>query len=402
MTATPPLEGLTVLDFSHALAGPYATMLLAAYGATVIKVEGVDAGDIGRGWGPPFLGNDSAYFVGLNSGKQAVAIDLKDPRGVALCRQLAARADILLENFRPGTLTRLGLGYDDVKALNPRLIYCSISGYGQTGPRRDEPAMDLILQAASGLISVTGTEAGELVRCGHSVADVTAGMFSVIGILMALRVREATGRGQLVDVSMLDGMISAMASTFANLFGTGVPPKPHGTAFGTIVPYACFPTQDREIAIAVASDKLWSGFCDAIGQPALGVDQRFASNADRVANRSVLEPLIVELFRKEPAAVWLERLRRAGVPCTPVNNLAEVAADPHAVLRGMFPTLDHPTAGAVTVTGPPVQFSESGGEIRSPAPRHGEHSGEVLGTLLGLDESAIADLTREGVVRLGR
>ena len=344
-----PLDGLTVLDLSHALAGPYCTMLMATYGARVIKVEATGSGDMGRTWGPPFNGTDASFFLGINAGKQAIAIDLKDPRGIELCRELIAQADILIENFRPGTMDRLGLGYDTVREINPRLIYCSISGYGQTGPQRDGAAMDLILQAASGLLSMTGTDAGELVRCGHSVADVTAGMFALIGVLMALRTREETGRGQAVDISMLDGMISAMASAFANLFGSGVSPRPRGTAFGTIVPYACFPTGDRDIAIAVASERLWQAFCQAIDRSDLAEDRRFSTNAVRVEHRVILESLIVETFRSKPAAEWLAILGRHGVPCSLVNTLAEVASGPQAAARDMFPTVTHPVGGPILV-----------------------------------------------------
>lgn len=397
-----PLDGLIVLDFSHALAGPYCTMLMATYGARVIKIEDTGTGDMGRSWGPPFSGAEASYFLGLNTGKQGIAIDLKHPSGVAICRELIDKADILIENFRPGTMDRLGLGFNAAKAINPRLIYCSISGYGQTGPRRDGPAMDLILQAASGLISLTGTEAGELVRCGHSVADVTAGMFGLIGVLMALRTREETGRGQQVDVSMLDGMISAMASPFANLFGSGLSPAPRGTAFGTIVPYACFPTADRDIGIAVASEKLWVAFCAAIDRDGWVDDPRFRTNAVRIEHRKVIEPLIADLFRTRPAAEWIDRLKRHGVPCTLVNNLAEVAADPQAVGRAMFPVVDHPTAGPTRVTGAPISFSESVGQVRTAAPLHGQHTRAVLRELLERSDREIDQLIGQRVVTEGR
>ena len=393
-----PLDGLIVLDLSHALAGPYCTMLMATYGARVIKVEATGSGDMGRTWGPPFNGTDASFFLGINAGKQAIAIDLKDPRGIELCRELIAQADILIENFRPGTMDRLGLGYDTVREINPRLIYCSISGYGQTGPQRDGAAMDLILQAASGLLSMTGTDAGELVRCGHSVADVTAGMFALIGVLMALRTREETGRGQAVDISMLDGMISAMASAFANLFGSGVSPRPRGTAFGTIVPYACFPTGDRDIGIAVASERLWQAFCQAIDRSDLAEDRRFCTNAVRVEHRVILESLIVETFRSKPAAEWLAILGRHGVPCSLVNTLAEVASGPQAAARDMFPTVTHPVGGPTKVTGAPIKFSESLGQVRTPAPLHGQHTRDVIRDLLGRTDRDLDGLIEDGVV----
>src|SRR6266404_1980598 len=246
-----PLDGIRVLDFSHALAGPYCTMLLAQYGAEVYKIESPDGGDVGRGWAPPFTDGEASYFLGINAGKRSLGIDLKKPEGLALCLEMIEGADVLIDDMRPRTFDRLGTGDDKARARNPRLIYCSISGFGQNGPSRDDPAMDLIVQASSGLISVTGVEGGEQVRCGHSVGDVTSGMFALIGILMAIEARHRTGLGQFVDVSMLDSMISAMASNFAYLIGSGIVPEPMGTRFATIVPYRGFPTADREIVIAV-------------------------------------------------------------------------------------------------------------------------------------------------------
>lgn len=394
-----PLDGIRVLDFSHALAGPYCTMLLAAYGASVYKIEGTDTIDMGRTWGPPFQGGEASYFLGVNAGKQSVSIDIKHPRGLELCLRLVDQADVLIENFRPGAMTRLGLGYEAVQQRNPRLVYCSISGYGQNGPRRDDPAMDLILQASSGLISVTGTADGHVARCGHSVADITAGMFSLIGILMALRVREQTGKGQFVDVSMLDSMISAMASNYANLLGSGVVPRPLGTAFATIVPYAAFPTKDREIAIAVASEKLWAAFCQSIGRPEWTSDPRFCTNPLRVANRGVLEPMIVDVFRTRTAAEWTEHFQATGIPCTPVRTLDEVAADPQAEARAMFPVVEHPAAGAVKVTGAPVKLSQTPGAIESAAPLLGQHTRQALQTLLSISDQELESLIREGVVK---
>lgn len=393
-----PLEGLRVLDFSHALAGPYCTMIMAQYGAQIYKVESKE-GELGRTWGPPYTNGEASYFLGINTGKRSLSIDLKSPAGIALCLDLVEKADILIENMRPGTLERLGLGYAVARARNPRLIYCSISGYGQTGPSRDDPAMDLILQAASGLISVTGVEGGERVRCGHSVADITSGMFALIGILMAIESRHRTGEGQFVDVSMLDSMISAMASNFANFFGglscgaTAIPGA-MGTRFGTIVPYRGFPTADRDIVIAVASNKLWIDFCGAIGRPDLAESPDYATNALRVEHRDVLEPLISEIFKAKPSAYWVETFRECGIPCAPEKTLDEVAADPQANERGMFPE-----AGGIRVTGPPVKFSATPGAIPRRAPHLGEHSAEILQELLGLDASKVAELKSAGVVK---
>lgn len=396
-----PLDGLIVLDFTHALAGPYCTMLMASYGARVYKIEGIGHGDMGRTWGPPFLpGGESAYFLGINSGKQGLSIDLKHPRGKAIAEQLIAEADILIENLRPGAMERLGLGYAQASQINPRLVYCSISGYGQQGPSRDEAAMDLILQAASGLISVTGAPGGELARCGHSVADVTAGMFALIGTLMALRTREQTGQGQWVDVAMLDSMISAMASNYAQYLGGGIVPQPMGTAFATIVPYACFPTADRPIAIAVASEKLWQQFCHAVDQPGWLDEPKYASNALRVKHRAKFEPLLTGILRQKTAAEWAKIFAEHGIPCSPVNDMAAVAAHPQAQFRQMFPTIHHPSAGATRVTGLPVKFAGLTLPAPTPAPRQGEHTADALRQLLHLDDDTLAELRQAGAIAI--
>lgn len=384
-----PLTGLRVLDFSHALAGPYCTMLLAQFGAEVLKIEDPSTGDVGRSWGPPFIGDQAAYFLGLNAGKRSLAIDVKKPEGLKLVLDLAANADVLIENMRPGTMTRLGLGYEAVRARNPRLIYCAISGYGQTGPSRDDPAMDLIVQASSGLISTTGVEGGEKVRSGHSVADITAGMFAIIGIQLALEARHQTGEGQFVDVSMMDSMISAMASNYAYYFGSGVVPEPMGTRFSTIVPYRGFPTQDREIVIAVASQKLWRTFCGAIGRPDLAEHPDYATNPLRVANRTVLEPLIAEIFRTRTCAEWCQLLAQHGIPCSPVRNLEEVVNDPQSAARGMFPN---------QITGPPVKLSATPGAAKQAAPKLGADTRAALGELLNLDAAALDALSKSGAI----
>lgn len=392
-----PLDGIRALDFSHALAGPYCTMLLADYGAEVYKLESRD-GDMGRGWGPPFAGGVASFFLGLNRGKFGLSLDLKKAEGLELALRLIDKMDVLIENFRPGAMERLGLGYEQVRKRHPRLIYCSISGYGQQGPSRDEAAMDLVVQGSSGLLSITGTEAGEFVRCGYGVTDVTAGLFALIGILLALRVRETTGRGQFVDVSMLDAMISTMSSNFMSYLGSNVIPKPMGTSFPTVVPYRVFETQDRAITVAAGSEKLWSAFCRAIGRPDLEKHPSFESNAARIRNRAVLEPMLEEIFRQKPEQEWTRRLREAGVPCSPVRNFKDVVEDPQAALRAMFPALHHPLAGEHRVTGTPVKLSETPGGSEAPAPLLGEHTRAVLLELLSLDEPEIASLRERGVI----
>jgi CoA:oxalate CoA-transferase len=391
------LDGIQVLDFSHALAGPYCTLLLSDYGAKVYKLEAQN-GDMGRGWGPPFAGGISSFFLGLNRGKKGISINLKEPEGLDLCLRLIDKVDVLVENFRPGSMDKLGLGYAEVRERNPRLIYCSISGYGQQGPSRDEAAMDVVVQASSGLLSITGTEEGDSVRCGYGVTDVTAGLFSVIGILLALRSRERTGLGQFVDVSMLDSMISTMSSNYMSFLGSNIVPQPMGTSFPTIVPYRVFHTSNREIAIAVGSEKLWAAFCSALERPDLERHPDYETNALRIQNRKVLEPALSDIFRQRPVEEWLARLQSAGVPCSLVRNFGEVVDHPQCEVREMFPFLDHPTAGKHRVTGTPVKLSRTPGHPSSPAPLLGQHTRSVLKELFALDDFRIDDLVTRHVV----
>lgn len=390
----PPLRNIKVLDFSHALAGPYCTMLMAEYGAEVYKLEAPGGSDMGRGWGPPFIGGHAAFFLGLNRGKQGIAIDLKKPEGVELCLQLIEKMDIVLENFRPGTMERLGLGYATAHARNPRLIYCSISGYGQNGPARDDAAMDLIVQCSSGLVSITGAESGEQARCGYSVADVSAGMFALIGILMALRARDLSGEGQYLDVAMQDCMISAMSSNYVTYLGSGVSPRPLGTAFPTVAPYRVFNGSDgRGFAIAVGSEKLWTAFCGIIERPELERHPDYENNAARCVNRAALDRELAGVFAALPADEWIARLKRVGIPCTLVRTFAEVAAEPQSEVRDMFPVVaDH------RVTGAPIKFPGLAQEHRTGAPRPGEHSRAALRDVLGIDEQSLEDLEDQGVV----
>ena len=399
MDSPQALAGLRVLDFSHALAGPYCTLLLASYGAAVYKVEAPGGSDMGRGWGPPFVNGQASFFLGLNRGKYGVAIDLKTPDGLQLCRDLAAKTDLLVENFRPGSMERLGLGYEALRAANPGLVYCSISGFGQTGPRRDEPAMDLIVQCTSGLVSITGTESGEQVRSGFSVADVGSGMYAVIGIMMALHARERTGLGQFVDVSMQDCMVAAMTSNYSSFLGSGVVPTPMGSAFPTLSPYRVFQAADRGFALAVGSEKLWSAFCQATGKTELEQHPDYASNGARCTNRAVLEPLLEAMFRQQSAGHWIDLLGNAGVPCALVRRFDEVVADPQSEARKMFPNVEGPYSGAYKATGAPIKLPAMPAEAGMSAPWPGEHTALVLQEVLGLGAEAVRDLAARGVVR---
>ena len=373
-------------------------MLLADFGAEVLKLESPNAGDMSRGWGPPFAGEYASYFLGLNRGKRGISIDLKKPAGMALCLRLIDRMDVLIENFRPGAMQRLGLDYESLHAKHPQLVYCSISGYGQQGPSRDEAAMDLIVECSSGFLSITGTESGEQVRSGYAVADINAGMHSAIGILLALRARDQTGEGQYVDVAMQDSMISAMSSNYMSYLGSNRVPGPLGASFATVVPYTVFSAEDRAFSIAVGSEKLWVAFCEAIGHPELTDHPGFASNPQRVANRAALEKVLADVFKQRSMAEWVGRLRAGGIPCSPVLNFAEVVEHPQTELREMFPVIDHPTAGPQRITGTPIKLSETPGAPGGAAPLLGEHTAAVLKELLDLSDETIGALERAGVI----
>lgn len=374
---------------------------MSDYGAEVYKLESPRGGDLGRGWGPPFLGGQAAFFLGLNRGKRGISIDLKRPEGINLCLQLLERMDVLVENFRPGTMDRLGLGYEAVHARNPRLVYCSISGYGQSGPSRDEAAFDLIIESSSGFMSITGTEEGEQVRSGYAVADINAGLFSVIGIQMALRHRERTGAGQFVDVSMLDSMISAMSSNYMTYLGSGKVPRPLGTGFPTVVPYRVFHASDGAFSIAVGSEKLWATFCRAIGHPELESHADYSTNALRIQNRHALDKTLEAIFLKGTTAEWINKLSSGGIPCSPLRTFAEVVEHPQAAHRKMFPWMEHPVYGRHRVTGSPVKMSDTPGRPTTAAPLLGEHTRAALKELLGLSDETVDRLIADDIVATG-
>ncbi len=389
-----PLEGLLVVDLSRALAGPYCTMMLADLGARVVKVESVEGGDDTRGWGPPFVGSESAYFLSVNRNKESVALNLKHPRGVEVLHRLLGRADVLVENFRPGVMERLGLDYPHLRERYPRLVYCSISGFGHTGPYREKPAYDLILQGMGGIMGITGEEDGPPVKVGVAVADICAGMFAAFGILAALRVRDRTGRGQWIDAALLDGQVAWLTYAAANYFATGENPKRMGSAHPNLCPYQAFETQDGYVNVAVGSEAIWKRFCEVV-DPQLAQDPRFRTNPDRVRHRSELIPLLQERFRQRPTGEWTRLLEAAGVPCGPIYTVAEVFQDPQTQHRGMRVELEHPTAGRITVTGVPVKFSDTPGSVRTPPPVLGQHTAAVLREL-GYVEEEVEQLVREG------
>jgi crotonobetainyl-CoA:carnitine CoA-transferase CaiB-like acyl-CoA transferase len=395
-----PLEDVTVLDLSHALAGPFCSTMLADFGASVIKLEPAGSGDIARSWGPPLPGGETSYFVSLHRNKKGIEVDLKHPRGKALFFRLVERSDVVLENYRVGALARLGLGYETAAARNPGIIYCSVSGFGQDGPYRDRAALDLILQAESGMISVTGEPGGHGVRCGVSIADLTAGMYAAFGIMLALRVKEKTGRGQAIDVSMLEGQLSLLGTMIGGYLADREVPVPMGTAYKALLPYQTFRTKTRDLALAVGSEKLWKVFCPAIGRPELADDPRYRTNADRAKNRATLIPMLQDVFLTKSYEEWEPVLLAAGIPMGGINSIAQVVEHPQVAARGALVEMDHPRAGKVRMVGAPVRLSATPGSVRTPAPMLGEHTDEVLRDLLGLGDDEIASLRAGGA--LGR
>ena len=391
------LEDVTVLDLSHALAGPFATTMLADYGADVIKIEPPD-GEISRAWGPPFYGEETAYFVNLNRNKKSVTIDLKHPEGRALFFRLLERADVVVENLRVGTVTRLGIDYARVRERQPRVVYCSISGFGQDGPYRDRAALDLVVQAESGMISITGEPGSHGVRCGVSIADITAGMYAAFGIVAALHARQTTGRGQFLDVSMLEGQLGILSGMIGAYLADRVVPEPMGTAYGALLPYQTFRTQTRDIAIGIGSDKLWRAFCPLVGLADLADDPRYVTNAARKANRPSLIATLQDAFLTKSYEAWEAILLPAGIPMGAINTIDKIVAHAQVAARGALVDSTHPVAGTIQVVGPPVRMSETPGSVRTPAPLLGEHTDEVLRELLGLDDAALAALRAAGAI----
>jgi crotonobetainyl-CoA:carnitine CoA-transferase CaiB-like acyl-CoA transferase len=398
MTVGAALGDLVVLDLSHALAGPFASTMLGDYGAEIIKIEPLD-GEIARAWGPPFYGDESAYFVNLNRNKKSVALDLKHPDGKAIFFKLLERADVVIENMRVGTVAALGIDYERARERQPGIIYCSISGFGQDGPYSNRAAFDLVVQAESGMISVTGENGGRGVRAGVSIADITAGMYAAFGILTALHARQTTGRGQFIDVSMLEGQLGILSGMIGAYLADGIVPGPLGTAYGALLPYQTFRTKTRDIAIGVGSDKLWRTFCPLLGLDALTDDPRYVTNAARNANRPSLVAALQDAFLTRTYEEWEAVLLPAGVPMGAVNTLDAVVAHPQVVARGALVESTHPVAGTINMTGPPVRLSETPGSVRSPAPLLGEHTDEILRERLALSDSEIARLHETGVIK---
>ena len=393
-----PLDGIRVLDLTRVLAGPYCTMFLGDLGAEVVKVEQPGVGDDTRGWGPPFTGGESAYFLCVNRNKKSVTIDLKSADGTALIRRLAANADVLIENFLPGTMERFGLGAEELRAANPKLIYASLTGFGADGPMCDFPGYDLIVQAWGGLMSITGMPDGDPTKVGVAIIDLVAGLMLGKSIAAALFAREKLGVGQRIDTSLLEAEVATLINAGSNYLVGGKVPGRWGNAHPTIVPYQSFQTADSYLVIGVASEGIWRRFCQAIGKIELADDPRFAKNANRVENRAALIATLTEMFRSRDNETWLRLLNQAEVPCAPIQTIDQVFAAPQVRHRDMLVEVEHPTAGTVRMAGIPVKFSVTPASVRLPPPLLGQHTEEVLKSWLGTDDKTIADLKRKKVV----
>jgi crotonobetainyl-CoA:carnitine CoA-transferase CaiB-like acyl-CoA transferase len=391
----PPLDGITVLDLTRVLSGPYCTMLLADMGARVIKVEQPGKGDDTRAWGPPFLEGESAYFLSINRNKESVTLDFKHPGGRAVLDGLIAKSDVLVENFRPGTLKKIGLDYQSLAPAHPRLIYCSVSGFGQTGPRSKQPGYDAVMQGEGGLMSITGDADGPPYRLGIAIADIVSGMFAAYGVAMALIARERTGRGQEVDVAMLDAVTALLTYQAGNFFASGKVPSRLGNRHPSIVPYETFEASDGSFVLAVGNDDQWQRF---LAVAALPDDERFRTNRQRVTGYDELRPFVAERLRGHPRQHWIERLTAAGVPCGSVRDLQELFADPQIAAREMIAELEHATIGPLKMLGVPVKLSDTAGSVRTPPPTLGQHTDAVLTCDLGYSADAIAGLRRQNVI----
>lgn len=396
------LEGVRVLDLSRVLAGPFATQILADLGAEVIKIEDPARGDETRAWGPPFAKGESAYFLSVNRGKRSVAVNLKSPDGGRIVRELALRSDVLVENFKPGDMARYGLDYQSLAALNPKLVYCSVTGFGQDGPMRDMPGYDFAVQALCGIMAVTGEPEGPPMKVGVAWVDILCGLYAAVGVLAALRARDRTGQGQHIDLALWDAGVAAMANLAQAYLVSGQEPGRYGNAHAQIVPYQLFAAADGFLVVAVGNDAQFRRFCRALGMPELADDPRYATNPARVEHRQSLVSVLAPALAAKPTAHWLASLREAKVPAAPVWGLGEVFGSQLARARGMRWTVGHPTAGDLQVVGSPFQhMSLTPARPGDPPPRLGEHTRVVLESLLGYASETVDRLAEEGAIGLG-
>ena len=391
-----PLENIKVVDLTRTLAGPFCTQNLADMGADVVKIEEPNDGDETRKW-PPIWNGESTQFLSFNRNKRSLSVNLKSDEGLAIVKKLAAGADIMIESFRAGALARFGLGYDDIKAVNPDIIYCTISGYGRTGPMASKPGYDLIIQAYSGLMHLTGEPDGAPQRVGFSLVDLFTGMLAFGSIVTALYHRDQTGEGQLIDAALLDGQVAAMSYHATGYIGTGVEPHRLGSGHPSLVPYQSFPASDGYFILGVANPNLWERFCHAIGHPELKDDPKFATNPDRVAHRAEMIDLLNGIFATNTVAHWVKVIDDAGVPVGPINKTSDVVADAQVKARDMFLPIDHPNVPDLRVPNSPIKLQGTPARLRRPPPLLGQHNDEVLAEL-GYAADAIAVLKNAGVI----
>ena len=393
-----PLDGIRVVDLSRILAGPYCTMMLGDLGADVIKIEQPDSGDDTRTWGPPWAGGESTYYLSINRNKRSLTLNLKHERARELLFRLVADADVLIENFKVGGLAAMGLGYERLREVNPRLVHCSITGFGPDGPYAKRPGYDFIAQGMGGVMSITGEPDGQPMKVGVAIADLTTGMFSCIAILAALRHRDRTGFGQHIDCSLLESVVAWLIHHGSAYLLAGVEPPRYGNAHPNIVPYRLFEASDKWFVVATGNDRQYYSLCRAIGRPELAEDPRFRLNRDRVANRETLEALLAEVFATRPAEEWTAALLGVGVPSGPVNTVPDIFADPQVLAREMLIELEHPTVGRMRQAGFPFKLSETPAEARRHPPLLGEQTDEVLRELLGLTPDEVDELRRDGAI----
>jgi crotonobetainyl-CoA:carnitine CoA-transferase CaiB-like acyl-CoA transferase len=394
---TGPLKGIKVLELSRTLAGPFCSMQLADMGAEVIKVEQPGLGDETRSFSPPEINGESCYFLSLNKNKKGMTLNLKTEEGQRIVKQLVAESDVLIENFRNGTMEKFGLGYDVLKEINPRLVYCAVSGFGRTGPMKDEPAYDLLMQGFGGLMSVTGEPGRPPVKVGFSIVDLATGLYASLGVVLALLAREKTGKGQYVEASLLETVVSLSSYLGQNVLATGKAPGRFGSAHPSLVPYQAFETKDGYVTIAVPNDGLWRKMCDALELYELKDHPKYSVNVDRVANREELVEILTEYTKSKESSEIIERLKRAGVPCGPIHDLAQVLAHPQVQYREMIQEVEHPTIGTLKILGIPIKLSETPGSVRKAPPLLGENTFEVLAKL-GYTSSDIAVLKEKGII----
>jgi len=395
----PPLEGIRVLDLTRIIAGPYCAMVLGDLGAEVIKIEQPKIGDESRAWGPPWVGETvSAYFTAINRNKKSLTLNFKKPEGIEILKKLVAKSDVVLENFRPGTLDELGIGYEVLRGINPRIVYCDMTGYGTDGPYRDKPGVDVIVSAIGGLMAITGSAEGEPVKVGVPLTDVLTGIYSFGAISSALLLREKTGLGQRISINLLAVQLATLINIAANYLVAGIIPRRWGSAHPNIVPYEAHQANDGYLIFGIINERMWKSLCELPEFADLKNDERFTDNGKRIQNRQPLKEILDRIISTKPIDEWIPMFDRAGIPCGPVNTFDRVFKDPQVLHSGLVQEVEHPQYGKVKVVGPPATFSDSRIGIQSPPPMLGEHNREILTGILGFAEDEVEKLRRNEVI----